>query len=67
MARKFRVFTEVKVIVEKEIEADSFDEAADIARNEGVTAEEVRNGEFADDCVTGAEDIKTGELVYFNN
>ena len=65
MAKKYIVFTEVKVIIEKWITADSAIEARQKADNEGYTTEEVMNGEFADDCVTSAEDTSTGEMIYF--
>ena len=65
MANKYRVFTEVKVIIEKEITADSASEAHQIAQDEGYTKDEVMNGNFADDCVTSAENTSTGEMFYF--
>lgn len=65
MAKKYRVFTEVKVIIEKEINADPAIEARQKAQDEGCTIEEVINGECADDCVTSAEDTTTGEMFYF--
>lgn len=65
MKKKFRVFTEVKVILEKEIEAEDAWAARDIAANDGYTVEELANGSCADDCVTCAEDTSTGELISF--
>ena len=66
MKRKFRVFTEVHVVIEKEVEATSVDEARRKGIELGYSDEDVMNGEWADDKVTGVEDSATGKLTYFD-
>lgn len=53
--KKYRVFTDVIITVEKEIEAASFDEARSKMENETITDEDLRKGTRGDEIITCAE------------
>jgi hypothetical protein len=65
--KKFRVFTEVVVIVEKEIEASDFDDAYDKMTETAITNADIAEGERAREVITMAEDLSSGEYYDYNN
>jgi len=65
--RKFRVFREVIVILEREIEAESFNDARTKMQTSTITPDDIAKGEVADSKITGAEDTSNGELHYFDD
>ena len=62
---KYRVFVDAVVSVEREIEAETFEEARDAALCAEVTMDEVSSGCIADTHVTAAE-AETGEWRSFS-
>ena len=62
MKRKFIVSMAVDCRVDKEVEAESFDEAYQIALMEGITVDEWKRAEMIDDTPVNATDTATGEM-----
>lgn len=65
MKRKFIVSVAVDCRVDKEVEAESFEEAYNIAVNEGISTEEWKHAEVIDDTPVNATDTATGEMKDF--
>lgn len=53
--RKFRVFTDVVITVEKEIEAESFKDARDRMENIPITDYDLQHGTRGDEIISCAE------------
>ena len=67
MTKKFRVFKQLNVVVEKEIEAKDFDEAYEKMCRTDITNEDLIKGNIGDSCIFAAEDTVTGEYYDYAN
>jgi len=65
--KKFRVFTQITVTVEKEIEAADFDEAYRKMMHTTISNEDVAQGERTEEVTFAAEDTSTGQLYDYAN
>lgn len=65
--KKFRVFTQITVTVEKEIEATDFEDAYKKMRHTSISNEDVAEAERTEEVIFAAEDTTTGKLYDYNN